>query len=190
MSQDLFLEVPLPYKPISIQASSIPCPPLQNPQPFWTDPALRVMVVRISEEAALLIPYKTFRERLSLAAAAGQRNHTPDRMSPGYSMAWEQWTPRGVLLVRIPQADSISLRWGFQHCHAYGSRVAVQGYQQPVTILDLNPWAERNARRFPQPVRPPWWHPGTEDLKQLCGTGDAALPHAALTVCDACYGFA
>ena len=190
-SLGLSLEIPPHYKASAISASSIPSPPSQHPQPFWTDPALRVVVVRMStEDAALLIPYKTFREALSLAAAV-KRNRTTDRMSPGYSMAWEQWSRRGVLLVRIPETESIWLQWNFQLCQAYGSRVPVQGSDWPVTIFDLNPWAERNARRYPPPAHNRWWFPGDTkdfDSKRFFGTKDAALPHAALTMCHACYG--
>ena len=53
-SLGLFLEIPSRYTASTISASSIPSPPSQHPQPFWTDPALRVVVVRMSTEDAAL----------------------------------------------------------------------------------------------------------------------------------------
>ena len=103
-------------------------------------------------------------------------------MGHGYAIAWKDWAVRGALLVRIPRPSSVEHKWDFRLCHPYGSRVAVHGSMLPVTILDLNPWAERNARRFPRPARPPWWPLEKEDPKRTLGTEDAALPHAALSV--------
>ncbi|TBU42757.1 hypothetical protein BD309DRAFT_1034274 [Dichomitus squalens] len=115
----LLLKVPPAHTLVSIQASSIPSPPSSDPQPFWTNPDLRVVVVRFVKEVALLIPYQTFRDALSVAVSPKQ--NPPHRAPYEYSIAWKDWIPRGALLVHIPRAESILHRWSVQHCYAYGS---------------------------------------------------------------------
>lgn len=58
---------------LRIQESSIPSRG-SSAEPFWTDPALRMVVVRLTEESALLIPYEAFLDQISATQACKQAN--------------------------------------------------------------------------------------------------------------------
>ena len=70
--------------------------------------------------------------------------------------------------------------WSFAHCHAYGPRVVVHTFDLSATTFDLNPWAERNARRF-APANCTEGDNNVKDPRVVFGIKDAALPHAALS---------
>ncbi|KAI1789717.1 hypothetical protein LXA43DRAFT_555600 [Ganoderma leucocontextum] len=178
----LALGLPPQRGSVRIQESCIPSPP-SPAEPFWTDPALRIVVVKLADESALLIPYKTFLEALSTVAPATEQ-------SPGRKeitrIVWEDWRSQAILLVSTAKGRSLMDQWSFKHCHSYGSRVVVHADGEPATTFDLNPWAARNARRFPRAVVS-----GTgKDSQDIFGTKDATLRHAVLSRWYVGSGFA
>ncbi|KAM5533837.1 hypothetical protein V8D89_012500 [Ganoderma adspersum] len=158
-----------------VQESCIPSP--RSPAgPFSTDPALRMVVVKLAEESesALLIPYMTFLDQISASQA---KQHAQPKRKELPHIAWKDWRAQAILLVPIGQPPSFMAQGSFEHCHSYGSRVVVNTIKGFIVMLDLNPWAARFARRFPKPALP-----SGEDRsrKRLFSTKDVTLPHGAV----------
>lgn len=167
----LTLGLPPQHGSVRIQESSIPCPP--STQPFWTDPALRMIVVKLADESALLIPYETVCQEISAPLA---KRHTSERKGPT-RLAWEDWRAKAIPLVPTVTPPSPLDGWQFENCHSYGSRVVVNAFEQIAIVFDLNPFGARNARRFPRQGLS-----GDEDKgpKDFFSTKDVAFPHAAI----------
>ena len=166
----LALGLPPQRESVRIQESSIPFP--RSPtEPFWTDPALRMVVVKLTDESALLIPFKTFLSQIS--AAQIRKQATPERVEPP-QLTWEDWRAHTFPLVA---PETKYPMWSFKHCHSYGSRIVVNGYKHLAVMFDLNPWAARNARRFPEPSRR---SDGSKTPKDLFNTRDVTLPHGVV----------
>ncbi|KAM5537421.1 hypothetical protein V8D89_008940 [Ganoderma adspersum] len=166
----LALALPPQRESVRIQESSIPSP--RSPtEPFWTDPALRMVVIKLTDESALLIPFKTFLDQIS--ATQARRQVSPRRIEPP-RLTWEDWCTQTFPLVT---AETEYPLWSFKHCHSYGSRIVVNGYKHLAIMFDLNSWAGRNTRCFPKPDQ---WSDEDKTPEDLFSTKDVALPHGAV----------
>ncbi|PIL25990.1 hypothetical protein GSI_11744 [Ganoderma sinense ZZ0214-1] len=149
--------------------SSIPSP--RSPgEPFWIDRALWMVVVKLATESALLIPYKTFLHHRSAALMPSRKHSIPGGNEPLLRrLAWEDWSTQAFRLVG---AEKKYPKWSFEYCHSYGSSVVVNADGRHGGVMfDLNPWAARNARRFPKPSGE------YEAPKELFSTEGVTLPH-------------
>lgn len=131
-----------------------------------------MVVVKLTDESALLILYKTFLVEISAAQA---KQHAPRRKEPT-RLAWKDWRARAIPVIPIASPSHME-QWNFEHCHSYGSRVVVNGHEEVAVAFDLNPWAARNARRFPKPALR---NGEDKDAKALFSTNDITLPHCAI----------
>ncbi|RPD59571.1 hypothetical protein L227DRAFT_575999 [Lentinus tigrinus ALCF2SS1-6] len=168
----LLLKLPPSEREPHIQESSIPAPPSSS-VPFWTDPALRIVVVAFSStRAALLIPYNT------IAALIRTRQPALKECIP-----WDNWGPQGTLLLHLTGKQYPAL-WMTRHCYPYGSRVALMYFEEEsyfegdAIIYDLNPWAARYARCSPHAASKDALYGALADLRVAFRTNGAVLPHA------------
>ncbi|RPD74966.1 hypothetical protein L226DRAFT_613173 [Lentinus tigrinus ALCF2SS1-7] len=184
------LELRLPGRPRAetaitrIQETSIPVRP-SSTVPFWPDPDLRIFVVVLGDCSALLIPYSTFRTLLYHPESA----HTSPR-GRAKPIPWKNWGPHATLLLHLPYAERVNFwtYWKMRYCYSYGSRVAISCYSDygtshtgEVFVFDLNPWAAREARRYPPTMSPDSRYLDTPTTaKAAFGTERAAIPHAIL----------
>ncbi|KAI0696291.1 hypothetical protein C8T65DRAFT_663924 [Cerioporus squamosus] len=147
----LALKLPPSEREPSIQESSIPGPPTCK-VPFWTDPALRIILVTFSSRAALLIPYSTFttllrRKRCDLTEATH----------------WDDWGLLGSLLLHLSGKQYPAL-WMTRHCYPYGSRVALMYFE--------------SESRSPHVPSKDAMYDSLEDPRAAFGTEGAVVPHA------------
>ncbi|KAI0749702.1 hypothetical protein C8Q80DRAFT_1269538 [Daedaleopsis nitida] len=155
-----------------IQESSIPVPAAAN-APFWSDPALRMVLVTLGDNSALFIPYTTIQSLLSPAHA------TPEPIHEMRMVSWDLWGPRGSL--RIP-ASANRRTWSYRQCYSYGSRVAVFLFDDEresgnIIMYDLNPWAARYARHMPPEIGELAHHKTGLGCLELEEDADGILPH-------------
>ncbi|TFK90495.1 hypothetical protein K466DRAFT_583678 [Polyporus arcularius HHB13444] len=166
----LALKLPPSEREPSIQESSIPSPPTSS-VPFWTDPALRIIVVAFSSRAALLIPYSTFATLLQ-----------QKRRELTEATHWDDWGMRGSLLLHL-SGNQYPALWMTRHCYPYGSRVALMYFESEsyfegdAVIFDLNPWAARYARRAPHIPSKDAMYGFLVDPKAAFGTEWTMVPH-------------
>ena len=124
--------------------------------PFHPDPALAITAVRFSiynpelSASVLLVPGATFQTQIDAAHAASPDAGATTAGNTGTRRVfWHEWGPEGSLLVNVAGADDASRPAFGSPC---GARFPVLVHDRRdkasvrVVILDLSPWAVREAQ--------------------------------------------